>query len=84
VKFALQTTIVLSLVVSGFAAYGLASRVLGYMADGAFGPLLRAPQEPTMHKELTLWVVYFSISFVVTVWLFVVYRKNKSKLWKSN
>jgi hypothetical protein len=61
VKFALQTTIVLSLAVSG-AAYGLASRVLGYMADGAFGPLLRAPQEPTMHKELTLWVVYFSIS----------------------
>jgi hypothetical protein len=28
-----------------------------------------------MHKELTL-CVYFSISFVVTVWLFVVYQTD--------
>lgn len=82
-KLALRATIILSLAVSGFAAYGLGLRVLRYLADGAFGPILRAPQEPTMHKELALWGAYFLISIVMTVWLLVVYRKNKA-LWKSD
>ena len=82
-KLALRATIILSLAVSMSAAYGLGLRVLRYKADGAFGPILRAPQEPTMHKELALWGACFLISIAMTVWLLVVYRKNKT-LWKSD
>jgi len=83
VKLALRTTIILSLAVSGFAAYGLGLRVLGYSLEGAFGPILRSPQEPTMHKELAKWSACFLIAIVVTIWLVVVYRMNKA-VWKSD
>jgi hypothetical protein len=78
VRLALRATIILSLAVSGFAAYGLGLRILGYSLEGAFGPILRSPQEPIMHKELAKWGACFLIAMVVTVWLIVVYRKNKA------
>jgi hypothetical protein len=65
-------------------SWGLAWHLAAYVTVGAFGAIVRAPDDPTMHRQLDLWMIYFVVSLGITVWLFVVYRKGKRNLWKSD
>jgi glucan phosphoethanolaminetransferase (alkaline phosphatase superfamily) len=75
-KHALQFVIVVSIAVSLAAMSGFAWMLLGYSVSGAFGSVLKTPEDPTAKVQLFLWGAYVMVSFVLTFWLVVIYRRQ--------
>jgi hypothetical protein len=46
---------------------------LGYALSGAFGSVLRTPEDPTAKGQLFLWGGCSVVAIALTFWLIVVY-----------
>jgi glucan phosphoethanolaminetransferase (alkaline phosphatase superfamily) len=80
-KYAFQVVIVVSIAVSLAAISGFAWSFLGYSVAGAFGSVLKTPQDAAAKEQLFLWGVCSLVALALTCWLFLVYRQQfKRKL----
>lgn len=80
-KHALQFLIAASIAVSLAAMAGFIWNFLGYALSGAFGSVLRTPEDPTAKGQLFLWGGCSVVAIALTFWLIVVYHQQfKRKL----
>ena len=75
-KRVLQILIVISIVVALAALAGFLLRFIGYNLSEAFNPLFPHPEDMEAKRQSYLWGIYFLLASVVTVRLFLAYRRN--------